>query len=163
MSIARYQDLFGPLWSREQLGAYTLVWASDVLLQALANGATRVGQAVFDLACEQARFLERVVEPRDRVILCVHDPQALPALLGKVWQGRRAENPCLTLAGHFHMPWLRWLVSRRVRAASRLVVCPSLTGNRLAAGGALIVGESAEGTLRVLRYRLASDDVVPVF
>lgn len=162
LSLEAYESICGPLWGQRPLADYTLVWASDVLIRVLGEECFQAAPAALQEAADaQRRFLLEVLAQKERVILCVHDPRVLP-LLKKQLQDWHVRNIALTVAGHFHMPCLAWTLPRGIRRNFRLVVCPSLTGNRLAAGGGLFIGES-RGELHVLRYSMEGDDVRLVF
>lgn len=152
-SVRIHEKLLGPLWGQRVVGSYVLVWASDVLLTLLSE--KNLDSSLARRVQEQKHFLRQHLG-RPKVILCIHDPHALAYIPTHVFSGWDFPPPLLTIAGHLHMPWLRWTLPRRLRQAFRLVICPSLTGNRLAAGGGFLVGEAAGEILSVFRYRLSS-------
>lgn len=154
-SMRLYERLLGPLWGERVTGPYVLVWVSDVLLTLLPE--KRLESVLAQQVQEQAEFLRRTLRKKRRVILCAHDPRALAYIPSHVFRSWDFPRPVLTIAGHLHMPWLRRMLPHRLRKTFRLVICPSLTGNRLAAGGGLVVEARPDGTLGVLRYRLSSD------
>lgn len=161
-SLQMYECIFGPLWCRQPLGTYTIVWASDVLVRISAGLLGDVPEAVRERAKQQAEDVRRVLTEGERTILCIHDPHVLPLLETHVLRSARCRDLRLTLAGHFHTPWMRWGLPVRVRRDYRLVVCPSLTGNRLAGGGGLLLGDR-DGKLCVLRYFLEDDQLRRIF
>lgn len=157
LSRRAYERICGPLWGTSTLGRYTLVWASDMLLLALAGISWRIPLVPETLkaAEEQAVFLREVLEKGKNMILLLHAPQAIRVIHEKILRGRLRKNVLLTVAGHLHTPWfatvLPGIVSSALRASFRLVICPSLRANGLACGGGLLLAEDSCDRLRAFR------------
>jgi len=135
-----YERFFGPLSGVTSLGPISVIWCSDAKIEKRSD---MVGQNP---------FLSKALTSGTPTLFCVHSPQTLSTIEGMIG----GNNPQVvgTVAGHLHTPWMaRFVVPQGLSEKFKLTVCPSLTGNRLTDGGALLLGK-VHDSFRMLRYSL---------
>lgn len=137
-----FTQYFNDVVGCAEMGAYRLVWLSDVLLEARAS--SEVPPDVRRLAREQWDKAAALLGERELTILALHNPFTLSVLDCLLKREKLVPSIVLTITGHVHARPIRLLVPRRLRRAFNLTVCPSLTGNRITAGGGMIIREYGE-------------------